>query len=1455
MRQVGRTLEVLSCVALFSILTIVAADPVAFTVVDSDPNRPGVRIWPWENHIVRDSTGKIFVAYGISTNQLFHWYNYIRWSTDGGATWSGAVRTESMPDSSSVESLAIDGSDNLYEGFTFNVGSFFTKSTDSGQTWSGAVALHDGGWGAWDWQPSLVVDASGNLHVAYYAAFGWEDYPCNIIYKTSTDAGATWSAGVNLSNIPDYDSYGYGASGAALYAGKDGHLFVLYDLYISATDRSKWLVHFDGTSWSQPTKISTEGRVAYGGDLAVDSTGRVHIVFSEKSPDTDNAQLIYRTYDPAAKTLSVPRAITPNTVNTLGSSLGIYSGDKIFVAYDTYYAGTGKYGGVYVLTSTDDFATATKISTHPQAHSPSLRSALYFMNDPDKVDIVWVEPNDLTGGEDLVYAELSQGIKPPEALTTNIWAPYFVNPGGEMTILVEYKNTLKETAQDTVVTVHLPGLLDYLSCSQGGTYVPTRNEVFWKLGDVPSGTTGYLWVKLMVPWGLSNMEGNLFAIIAAKNVPSPDMDLDYYLDFTQTTVTSQQQLTETEIDELLESNANAKLLLSYALGLGCLYEKQVFKTTFSDGSSKVMFFMLDKDKTGPVILVVEGATAILEAYSGGKFSQFDAEGGYAVDLNAGTYESWGKWAETHSLSQGQCQWNCLVRSGDSGVMGWIASSTNAVSGTFSCTLCYLTGFCGGCIAQIAGGVLRHTHPAISKCVAACSDESQRDNYRCTEELRYCGTLGTFDPNAGIPASLYRPCNDGVYATFERAEACLNAPMGYQRCDPKTGRCEVFCLNSLKPGRTASRLMPGHRFFEASGTCRKTKFEVVPAHDPNAKSVDPTGDIVPGQRLTYAVEFENTGKGTAYSVFIIDKLDANLDESTLSIDNGGNFDPTSRLLTWEVGTVPPCDDDNPDICKGSVTFSVNVKADVPSGTEIVNLAEVHFPSAGEITPTNPVVNVVKAIAADPKTVQTTAGVAVPVVLSGRDSGGGQVTYRVTLPPSYGTLSGTAPNLTYTPMDNFVGQDDFLYVVNNGLVDSDPARVRVIVDANPADTTPPVVQATYPTPDATNVHVSAVSLFTDANRYVPTITATFSEQIDPATLTTDTFTVAGVTGLVEYNAQTRTAAFIPTTPLSASTVYTATVGPGITDLVGNVMATAYSWNFTTESPANIVVSLPDAGNSLEFGENLLNTPSAPQIVNVQSTGSLDLVLGNVTITGANAADFAITEDNCSSATLKQSRNAILKVVFQPTAAGRRDAELQIPSNDADTPTVKVPLRGTGVVFMTKPDRGTIGTRVTLTGAGFGAKKGSVSVGKAKCRPSAWSDTTISFTVAGRLKPGVYDITVTPAAKKPDRITRKGVFTVSAPVITALDPDKGGKGTKVTVTGSYFGANPGRVSLQYKSGKKTINIPCKPSQWKMDAVTGASQFVIVIPKGIPAGTVCDLVVANAVGSTKQAAAFTAE
>ena len=109
----------------------------------------------------------------------------------------------------------------------------------------------------------------------------------------------------------------------------------------------------------------------------------------------------------------------------------------------------------------------------------------------------------------------------------------------------------------------------------------------------------------------------------------------------------------------------------------------------------------------------------------------------------------------------------------------------------------------------------------------------------------------------------------------------------------------------------------------------------------------------------------------------------------------------------------------------------------------------------------------------------------------------------------------------------------------------------------NTTPPMITSTNPANAATGVLLTA------------TVNATFSAPMNPTTINATTFTLTGpgttpVTGTVTYAPLTSIATFTPTNPLTANTLYTATVSNGAKDNFGNALVAGpvpNPWTFTT------------------------------------------------------------------------------------------------------------------------------------------------------------------------------------------------------------------------------------------------------------------------------------------------------
>jgi len=120
---------------------------------------------------------------------------------------------------------------------------------------------------------------------------------------------------------------------------------------------------------------------------------------------------------------------------------------------------------------------------------------------------------------------------------------------------------------------------------------------------------------------------------------------------------------------------------------------------------------------------------------------------------------------------------------------------------------------------------------------------------------------------------------------------------------------------------------------------------------------------------------------------------------------------------------------------------------------------------------------------------------------------------------------------------------------------------------SDSTTPTVKFVTPADNSTDVAINA------------SISATFSEAINPETITISTFTLfkgsIQVTGTVVYSGVT--AIFTPATILDPETEYVATVTSKVKDLAGNLMTKDFEWNFTTGKtfetvPPQVIATIP-------------------------------------------------------------------------------------------------------------------------------------------------------------------------------------------------------------------------------------------------------------------------------------------
>ena len=112
--------------------------------------------------------------------------------------------------------------------------------------------------------------------------------------------------------------------------------------------------------------------------------------------------------------------------------------------------------------------------------------------------------------------------------------------------------------------------------------------------------------------------------------------------------------------------------------------------------------------------------------------------------------------------------------------------------------------------------------------------------------------------------------------------------------------------------------------------------------------------------------------------------------------------------------------------------------------------------------------------------------VSIELLGLDPDSTGLTYAIVTQPAHGTLSGSAPDLTYTPVQDANGTDSFTYTVSDGESESEPATVTITIaavndtptgEATPAERTvqysDPIAPVTIEVDDVDSASVSATA----------------------------------------------------------------------------------------------------------------------------------------------------------------------------------------------------------------------------------------------------------------------------------------------------------------------------------------------------------------------------------------------
>ena len=399
------------------------------------------------------------------------------------------------------------------------------------------------------------------------------------------------------------------------------------------------------------------------------------------------------------------------------------------------------------------------------------------------------------------------------------------------------------------------------------------------------------------------------------------------------------------------------------------------------------------------------------------------------------------------------------------------------------------------------------------------------NYNGPDSLAFIVSDGKFDSNSATVSITVKPVNDLPVANQEAVTTKVDKPVSltltgsdvdsqdlkFAICtEPKHGKLSLvqnFATNgklvySPDPGFTGTdiftfKLNDGAASSEPATVAIDVTannppladFQSVKTPEDTPVVINLTGNDPDGDTLNYTVIKEPThGQLSGTAPNLTYKPNANFngpDSFTFKVNDGAvdSFVATISITVTAVNDAPTAtankatiQEDTPgpvtlsgsDLDGDSLTYTIvtNPSHGSLSGTEpdLIYTPDINYNGADSFTfrandgttDSAPAVFSIEVIPADdppvahPGSITLAEDTSAKITLEADDPDGDPLTYSIVRQPSNGKLTGTAPNLTYTPKPNFNWLDSFTFKVNDGNSDSEPATVLITV--NPANDPP-------------------------------------------------------------------------------------------------------------------------------------------------------------------------------------------------------------------------------------------------------------------------------------------------------------------------------------------------------------------------------------------------------------------
>ena len=449
-----------------------------------------------------DAAGNVHIAWYDQTDYSgsgTDWDIFYKYWDVSTFSWTTAevVSTESSGDSYQP-SLAVDAAGNVhiawqdstdYAGAGTDWDIFYSRWDSSSSAWTTTEVVFTVSTGNSE-NPSLVVDAAGNVHIAWedstdYAGSGTD---IDIFYKRWDASTSAWTTTEVVFTESTSTSY---QPSLAVDAAGNVHIACLdfTDYAGSGTDGDIFYKYWDAStfSWTTAEVVSTESTGLSGQPSpAIDSAGNVHITWTDRSDYAGSGiddDIFYKRWEVSAFLWTTTEVVsTGSTIDSNSPSLAVDAAGNVHIAWHDFtdYAGAGTDADIFCKrweVSAFLWTTTEVVSTESTDYSGHQSLTV---DAAGNVHIAWLDGSDYAGSgtdQDIFYKQFAGSPASPDL------AFIVPNPTELTTIYLDWNNVLGATSyhvyRSTSYIWSVEGLVPITSVSSSDYIDTLSSEGFY----------------------------------------------------------------------------------------------------------------------------------------------------------------------------------------------------------------------------------------------------------------------------------------------------------------------------------------------------------------------------------------------------------------------------------------------------------------------------------------------------------------------------------------------------------------------------------------------------------------------------------------------------------------------------------------------------------------------------------------------------------------------------------------------------------------------------------------------------------------------------------------------------------------------------------------------------------------------------------------------------------------